>query len=219
MVTRLAADTQRVEENGPAVAQNGGLVAVRLTLTGVSPLLLNAMSREQLLALRDKTKASRTAAKPSLREEADGKVYRLPDGNPCMPTRNFFACLISAGQFVRLDGKRQVSTADRTMLPGLIQLEDATLPLLTPGTDEPAVWEVDIQQGRNPNGGEAVCIVRPRFDAWEFHCTITVDQQVFSVPLCRQLVEIAGKRIGLCDGRPQRRCTFGRFGITRWEEG
>lgn len=202
---------------GPAVDQNGGLVRVHCSLTGLTPLLMNAMSEEQLLAIRDKVKKPRMASKPSLRDEAASKVHLLSDGRPHMPIKALYSCLINAGQFIRLDGKRQITTAKATVLPGMLTLEDVTLPLHIPGTENAPVWEVDIQQGRNPNGGEAVCIVRPRFDQWEIRCTLEIDQQQMTVSMAQELVSIAGRRIGLLDARPQRRGTFGRFTITSWK--
>lgn len=203
-------------ENGRVFA-NGGLIRVGVTLTHVTPLMMNAMSEAALLAIRDKVKAPKTAAKPSLREEAASKVHTLTDGRPHLPAKALYATLINAGQFVRLDGKRQVSTQTKTILPGMLSLEDAIVPLFKPGSDDVPVWEVDIQQGRNPNGGEAVCIVRPRFDEWEVRFVLEIDQQQMPVAMARELVSIAGRRIGFLEYTPRHKGTFGRSAISRWE--
>jgi hypothetical protein len=199
------------QSEGPEVRQDGGLVAVRARIQGITPLLLNAMSQEQLLAIRNKVKPAKSAARPSPREEAAGKVHRMPDGEPHIPVAMLMACLIGAGQFVRLDGKRQVSTVKSTVLPGLLTIDDRWLPLV------PGEWEVDIAQGRNPNGGEAVCIIRPRFDEWGFDVTISVDQRQVALGVVREIVDIAGQRVGLGDFRPKCKGTFGRFVVSRWE--
>lgn len=204
-----AAKTQRGE--GPEVKRDGGLVRIGVTLEGVTPLLMNAMSTEQLLNIRNKVKAPKNAARPSPRDEAESKVHRMPDGDPHIPVAMLMSCLIGAGQFVRLDGKKQISTAKSTVLPGLLTIEDRWLPL------SPKTWEVDIAQGRNPNGGEAVCIIRPRFDSWAFALTLSVDQTQIGLNVIRELVDIAGNRVGLGDFRPKCKGTFGRFCVTRWE--
>jgi hypothetical protein len=204
---------QDTEGDAPKVAQDGGLTRVEVWLDGVTPLLMNAMSQQQLLDIRDKKKAARNAAKPSVREEADSKVYRLADGRPCVPVKCVYATLIGAGRFVRLDGKRQVSTATSTVLPGMLTIADVELPVYP----LKCKWEVDIQQGRNPNGGEAVCVVRPRFDEWQLRMTIEVDQGQMSLKMARELVEIAGRRQGLLDFRPATRGTYGRWAIGRWQ--
>lgn len=203
------------EAIGPLVAENGGALQVEVVLSGITPMLHNAMSEQQLLDIRDKVKKAKSAARPKPREEADSKVYQLADGRPHLPVKNLYACLISAGQFVRLDGKRQISTAKATILPGMLTIESTVLPLVT-ADGQPAPWEVDIQKGTNPNGGEAVCIIRPRFDDWHVTVTLEIDQEQMPESMARALVDIAGKRIGLGDARPQRRGTFGRFVVSSW---
>jgi hypothetical protein len=200
---------------GPDVARHGGLVRLKVRLQGVKPLLMNAMSMEQLLDIRDRRKKSKTAAKPKVREEAESKVYRLGDGRPHVPVNNLYACLIAAGQFVRMDAKRQITNATSTNLPGMLSIEDEELPLVL-SDGKPATWEVDVRRGVNPNGKEAVCVVRPAFHQWELCCVLEVDQEQMPEEMARSLVDIAGKRIGLGDYRPQRKGTFGRFVVSHW---
>lgn len=202
---------------GPEVARNGGLARVEVHLTGVSPLLMNAMSQEQLLAIHGKVKAPKTAARPIPRDEAEGRLHRLPDGTPHVPVQALTAALVNAGVFVRMDGRRQVSSAKSTNLFGMLAIEDTTLPLWVPGEETHPSWEVDIQQGRNPNGGEAVCLIRPRFDAWELRLTAEVDQREMPLQMARDLFDIAGRRMGLLDFRPQRKGPFGRFAVSLWK--
>lgn len=207
-----------IARDGMQVDEVGGFCRVGVIIKGVTPLLQNAMSMDCLLGIRDKAKKPKTAEKPSLRDEADNKVHRLANGDPCVPIQMLYSSFINAGQFVRLDGKRQVSTAKATVLPGMLTIEEAHLPIFLPGADDPAPWEVDIQQGRNPNGGEAVCIVRPRFDHWELRLTVSIDREQMPLPMARNLIDIAGSRIGIGDFRPQRKGTFGRFSVNAWEE-
>lgn len=198
--------------DGTQVDSHGGLLKVQAKLVGVTPLLMNAMSEAELLAIRDKTKKPKNAAKPKPRDEANKKVHRLADGQSCIPLTALMSCLIGAGQFIRLDGKRQVSTSKSTVLPGLMRILSTELPI-TPDT-----WEVDIQQGRNPNGGEAVCVIRPRFDTWAIDVAIEIDQHEIAAPTIRQLFDIAGSRLGLLDFRPQRKGIFGQFRVEHWIE-
>jgi hypothetical protein len=205
--------------DGPKVKRAGGLLLVDLTITGISPLLQNAMTEDALLRLWTKEKPAKNESRPEPREAADSKVYRLKsDGKtPVLPQKCVYASFIEAGKYVRLDGKRQVSTAKGTILPGLMWFQDAQdFVLFRPGTKDVCAWEVDLAQGRNPNGGEGVCIVRPRFDAWEIHCVLGIDLAECSERDMRDLVEKAVKRVGFCDHRPQRKGTFGRGSISKW---
>jgi hypothetical protein len=188
---------------------------IKTLLRGVTPLLMNRMPDDQLLALHTREKRHFTAPKEP-REAAGTKLYRSADGTPYLPTENLMACLIAAGMYIKLDGKRQMSTKQSTLLPGFLTIEDPYLPLRRDNS-EPAVWEVDMRQGRNPNGGEAVCVVRPRFDVWSVDVSLLVDTESVAETTIRSLVDIAGARIGLCDFRPQRRGVFGKFRVDVWE--
>jgi len=188
---------------------------IKTVLRGVTPLLMNRMPDDQLLALHTREKRRFTAPKEP-REAAGMKLYRSADGSPYLPTENLMACLIAAGMYIKLDGKRQMSTKQSTLLPGFLSVEDPYLPLLGQNRG-PALWEVDMRQGRNPNGGEAVCVIRPRFDAWVVQVSLLVDTDSIAETVIRDLVDIAGARIGLCDFRPQRRGVFGKFRVDAWE--
>lgn len=194
---------------------------VEIYCVGRSPLLMNRMTEESLHGLRKPGgKKPKTAPRPELpRDEAIPKLYTTHDKKkrPYLPTENIFSCLVCAGQMVRLDGKRQISTAKSTILPSFITIVEPYVLLVDPddGESEPA-WEVDMRQGRNPNGGEAVCIVRPRFDRWAFRLTVDIDDREIAEAVIRELFDKAGARIGLGDFRPQRRGPFGQFIVNRW---
>lgn len=197
----------------------------RVVLAGKTPLLMNKMSHESLEKLRLKDRAPKTAPRLDPCEEAGTKVYTGPDGNPVMPVENLLASLIAAGVFVRLDGKRQLSTSQSTVLPGLLSIEDFIIPLRDPRTGSPsefnewgvAEWRYEIRQGRNPNGGEAVAIVRPRFDSWGMGFTVQLDTKALAETTFRELFDLSGTRIGLCDFRPARKGMFGQFRVDLWE--
>lgn len=215
----MAARKKTAAAENIEILSSANLVTLEVTCIGVTPLLMNRMTPETLEQIRTKAKRSKNASRPaSPRDEAAPKVYLTGDGKPYVPTENLLACLIAAGQFVRLDGKRQVSTAKSTALPAFLTLDDPFLPLFVVKTGKPPTWEVDMRPGRNPNGGEAVCLVRPRFDQWGFRVSAQVDLNEIGMQSVRELFEIAGKRIGLGDFRPQRKGMFGRFAITKWSE-
>lgn len=210
--------TEKTASKRRSVKANGGLLLVDITLTGVKPLLMNAISQETLWGIVTGTKPPKTAAKVSVEEQAEAKVHRLGDGRPHIPLQNLWGCLVKAGCFVRLDGKRQVSTKEATTLSGLIQLMDGHLPLYQPGRNEPATYVPDMRAGCNVKTNDMVAVVRPRFDAWELRLQVAVDQQWFTVEGTRMLFDIAGKRVGLGSLRPEKRGFMGTFVVTRWEE-
>lgn len=199
---------------------SGGLVAITVTCRGVTPLLMNRIPPETLEQVRTKAKKAKTAQRPAVpRDEAIPKLYVTDEGVPYLPTENLLACLVAAGQSVRLDGKRQVSTAKSTVLPAFLSLEERFLPLFVDdGSGRVPDWETDLRPVRNPNGGELVCLVRPRFDEWAFRVTAVADLDEVGIDIVRQLFDTAGKRIGLGDFRPSQKGMFGKFVVTNWQE-
>lgn len=191
----------------------------RLTVecTGIAPLLMNAMSQEQLLALWNKERAPRGAARPEPRDHCKKVLYLNRSKKPIIPQPNLYSALVDAGRFIILEGKTKMSTRKDTTLPAYLTLEATEYELKDPKTGKPAGWEVDIRKGTNPNGGEAVAIVRPRFDDWRFTCEATIDLEQIDEKRLRLLFEYAGKRIGLCDFRPARKGPFGQFVVSKWD--
>jgi hypothetical protein len=194
------------------------MLLIEVTCRGTSPLLMNRMSESTLEQLRTKIKPAKAKDIGHVRtprEDCEAKVYRQ-DGVSIIPGENLMSCLIAAGVFVRLDAKRQVSTGKATLLPGLMSLLDFTLPVVDPDTGKPAPWEPDVRKGTNPNGNEAVCICRPRFDRWAFKVRIEVDDAQIGENTIRNMWDMAGRRIGLGDFRPARKGIFGQFVVERW---
>jgi len=183
--------------------------------TGVSPLLMHAMSDEQLIALWEKRKAPKGAARPSITDACKACLYHDPSGVIVMPTPNIYSALAEAGRHVRLEGKKMVSSLKATLLPSFLTLIGESVPLTSSSGGAPE-WRPDVRKGTNPNGGEAVAIVRPRFDDWAFTITAEVDLTETSETTIRELFDKAGSRVGLGGFRPQRKGPFGRFVITSW---
>jgi hypothetical protein len=196
------------------------MILIRVKCRGTSPLLMNRMSEDTLEGLRTKAKKpkNKDVGKTSTRrEDAEPKVYLSKAGAPVIPGENLMSCLIAGGVFIRLDAKRQVSTGKATLLPGLLTLLDTQLQVVDPDTGKPATWDPDTRKGTNPNGNEAVCIVRPRFDRWAFVAKIEIDDSEIGENAIRNLWDLAGRRIGLGDFRPSRKGIFGQFVVECWD--
>lgn len=177
---------------------------------GVSPLLMNPVTDDLLEELRTRTPRPK-ATDRTVEEEAREKLYR-ENGKIGLPVINVFSCLVEAGRSVLFEKRRNISTAESTLLPSFLAIEETFLPFTNHSQ-----WRVDKRRGRNPKDNVMVCIVRPRFDEWEFGMTLQIDETQINEERIRQLVAYAGSRVGLCDFRPACRGPFGRFRITKWE--
>ena len=182
---------------------------VLATLRGIHPLLMNPATEELLDQLRNRTPSPKRTDWPA-EEEAATKLYRDEDGAIGIPSLNLFSSLVEAGRLVKA-GTKQISTSKSTILPSFLSIEEFFLPFK--GDPE---WVVDKRRGRNPNGGEMVCLVRPKFADWEFDVTFEIDESEVDEKVVQKLVETAGKKVGLCDFRPACKGPFGRFKVAAW---
>lgn len=193
---------------------------IEVTCTGITPLLMNKLGEEILLGLLlgPTGKGSKTKERPATpRDAAMKKVYQRSNGTLYLPVKNLFACLVQAGTFVRLEKSKQISTATKTLLPAFITLAGMEMDLHNKGVVLKE-WEVDLQGGRNPNGGEAVCICRPRIDAWGFTIEFDLDNNEIDEATIRKLWDFAGSRVGLGDFRPARKGQYGQFRVDVWKD-
>jgi hypothetical protein len=207
------------EPNLGATRHKSSTTIIKVGLTGISPLLMNKIDQDTLEGMVTGEKKAKNAGKLSAIDQCRSKIYHVGDDikKPMIPSQNLFSSFTEAGRSVRLDGKRQVSTADSSKLAAILTILDGEILLLDQLDNEKAAeWAVDIRKGTNPNGNVAVAICRPRFDSWALRFSIQANLQDYDERIVRDIVTRAGNEIGLCDFRPQRKGTFGRFRIDLW---
>lgn len=194
----------------------GNLVRVAIELTGRTPVMFNRILESVLYGLpgapggRVRTNAGGKEEVPDAHTLADSKLYKSGD-QIVMPAENMMACLIEAGRFIKLDGKKQLSTGKTTILPGMLFMEQPFFPL-----ESKHGWQVDFRAGRN-DADRLVALTRPRFDEWKFKLSVVIDLAQIPENVVRSLFDIAGLRVGLCEFRPQRKGVYGQFMVTHWE--
>lgn len=185
---------------------------IKVTITGVSPLLQNRFTEASEVSIGSGTRPSfaSSGSKGTPREQAEPKTYRDEKGYLYVPGPNIFAALIAAGTFHKA-GKSKLTTMKTSLIPAGVLVEELVCPL---GTKD---WEVDSRSVVIPSTGGRVMCHRPRIDHWSISFTLDVDTTMFAPDLVRSIVDDAGKKIGLGDYRPARKGPFGRFVVTEWE--
>jgi hypothetical protein len=98
------------------------------------------------------------------------------------------------------------------LVPAGVQVEELVVPL---GTKD---FEVDSRRVVIPSTGGAIMKHRARVDEWVCTFTLDIDTEIFTAKFVRQLLDDAGKKVGLGDYRPARRGPFGKFVVIEWEE-
>jgi hypothetical protein len=183
---------------------------IKVKIEGISPLLMHRFTEADQLAMNKSRSALKTGSKRLPREQAASYLYTNANEHPVLPSTNFLACLVDAGRFIKV-GTRSVSTLKSSLVPAGIEIEESEAPI------DPNRWEVDSRPVVNPSTGNRAIAHRPRFDEWACEFTLAADEDLFGPELVRELVDIGGRRVGLCDHRPSRRGPFGKFVVSHWE--
>jgi hypothetical protein len=189
---------------------------ISITIKGITPLLMNRFHEGNEIAVSSGTSAVQVGDKGTPRQQAEKKIYADKEGNLYIPGPNLFACLINAGKFHKV-GKSKVTTQKSSLIPAGITVEEIIVPMTNGNGGKPA-WEVDSRSVVIPSTGGRIMCHRPRVDEWGARFTLDVDTEMFHPKFVRTLMDDAGKKVGICDYRPERKGPFGRFVVTAWEE-
>lgn len=184
---------------------------INIEVQGISPLLCNRFHEAAQAQVSSGTSGALRGKKALPREQAEPKVYRSMDGKAVLPGPNLLAAIVEAGKFVK-SARSKLTTTRSSLIPAGIAIVEPEMLLL------PGKWEVDSRAVVIPATQGRVMCHRPRFDEWRIKLTLDIDDSLFSPTLVRELVDIAGQRVGVGDFRPSRRGPFGRFKVTGWKE-
>lgn len=187
---------------------------IEVEITGTTALICNRFHDE---AAEAATNGNRTASAAGERgtpmEQAAKKLYYGRDGKVLVvPQPNLLRCLVDGGLFHKA-GKSKITTQRNSLLYACLDIEDAEIPITH---KEP--WRVDTRAVRIPSTGGRILAHRPMFDDWSLRFIVVLDTDVVSIKLLRQIVDDAGKKIGLGDFRPATKGPFGKFVVTQWRE-
>lgn len=184
---------------------------IQCKIQGTSPLLCNRFTDEAAAKVGAGTTAAIQGAKPAPRDQAKNKLYTGADGKPVLPAPNLMRSFVDAGTFIKA-GKSKLSTQRTSLVPAGLTIVEIELPL------SPGRWETDSRSVVIPSTGGRIMCHRPRFDEWKLSLTLDIDETLFGETVVRELVDLAGSRIGIGDFRPARRGPFGRFRVDSWKK-
>lgn len=183
---------------------------VEITIEGTTPLICNRFTDAAQLAATAGNRLSSVGEKGSPHDQAQQRLYIGHDGKPMIPQPNLFRCLIDGGQFFKA-GKSKITTQKTSMIPACVEIEGLELPI-----QHHAPWSVDTRAVRIPSTGGRILCHRPCFYDWRLSFGLAVDTDMLSLVLMREIVDAAGKRIGLGDFRPACKGPFGKFVVVEW---
>jgi hypothetical protein len=187
------------------------LIRIKASIEGSTPLLCNKFGDAAAMDATSGTRISGPRDKGTPLEQAESKLYIGHDGKPMIPQPNLFRCLIDGGLFFKA-GKSKVTTQKSSIIPACVEIEGIEIPLIH---QEP--WTVDTRAVRIPSTGGRILCHRPCFHDWQLDFELTLDTDMIPVKLFREIVDAAGKRIGLGDFRPSCKGPFGKFAVILWQ--
>lgn len=221
-----------------AKTKASGMQRLTLHCVGASPILMNPLTEEQLIALHSRDKAPDTSKLKPV-EVAARRLYQNEEGRIGIPGTNLMAAITGGGEGVKNPkvpgGKTMITTGSKSFVPSFLFLSAESQFLVFTNILEPfdpskdldldAVnmkpsknpFITDIRRGVNPSTKGATPIIRPRIEKWEFDVTFEWDADGCDEELLKTLLKNAGNRNGLGDFRPKCKGPFGRFNVTSWE--
>lgn len=186
--------------------------SITIEIQGITPLLLNKFTDEAQQKATSGNTVSFTGDRGTPREQAESKLYLDNDGKTyVMPAPNLFRCLIDAGKFFKA-GKSKVTTIKSSLIPACVDLHGIAIPIKSKEG-----WDVDTRPVRIPSTGGRILCHRPVFNDWTMKFEVTLDTSLIGIKLFREIVDAAGRRIGLGDFRPDCKGPFGKFVVTSWK--
>lgn len=186
---------------------------ITIEVSGVTPLICNRFSDAAAIASTNGDRGSSAGMdRGTPHEIATAKLYLGTNGKPIIPSPNLLRSIVDGGSFTKI-GKKQITTARSSMLYSCLSIDAAEVEIV-----HKQPWKVDTRPVRIPSTGGRILAHRPMFDDWGLHFEVELDTTILNAKLLRQIVDDAGKRVGLGDFRPATKGPFGRFCVTRWVE-
>lgn len=184
---------------------------ISIRIEGTTPMICNKFTDAAAEAASSGTRAaSANIDRGTPYEIAESKLYLGLNGKPCIPQPNLLRCLVDGGQFHKV-GKTQITTSKKSMMYGCVDIAAAEIEI-----EHKQPWKVDTRAVRIPATGGRILAHRPMFDDWALSFTLDLDTTIMGEKLLRQIIDDAGKRVGIGDFRPATKGPFGRFVVTNW---
>lgn len=176
-----------------------GFEKLEIKIAGLSPLLMHSRKVMKL-------------PKPT-RGDYDNKAYceaaaywaSTGKKQLIIPAENIKRSLLVACKFFKLPGTR---TSAKSLIAAGLFVEPTEIPLGT------AVYEMDLRYVRI-QGKSAIERARPMVRDWSPSFTILYDKAMIGKNIIKEILDLAGSRVGVCDFRPEHGGSFGRFEVIK----
>ena len=176
---------------------------IKVTIKGSTPILFN---RFRDVAIEGKSKKRTGALAES---EIEDKLYK-EENKIYLPSVYLKNCIVEAGKQFKIVGKGKstyskivASTVD--ISPFMIELDAGKM-------------EVFRISAVNPMTKGRMMTERPKFTDWSASFEVVLNDPAVYVSVINEILEHAGKYVGVGDWRPEKKGMFGKFMITSFKE-
>ncbi|HUI24111.1 MAG TPA: hypothetical protein VLY82_06955 [Nitrososphaerales archaeon] len=191
---------------------------IQITVQGRSPYLMHHFGPKAEADVQTPGIRAHRGERGTPREQAEEVVYRSKNGALYIPGGAMYRAIVDAGKFHK-HGRNKLTTGSSSLVPSGLWLDEEdsiAIPLML--GEKPIVnYEVDGRAVFNAKVGARIMCFRPRIDKWEATFRLTVDDSFFTQGQVRDLVDDAGKKIGIGAFRVERKGPFGRFEVKKWK--
>jgi hypothetical protein len=185
--------------------------AIKITIEGITPLMLCAFTDAAAKAATDGTRSSASGERMTPKEQAESYLYKDESGRLVIPSPNMLCCIMDGGTFFK-SGKSKITTQKSSLIPACVMIEEVTIPIVSKDG-----WTIDTRPVRIPATGGRILCHRPVFNDWRLTFAVQLDPSIIGEKLLREIIDAAGTRKGIGAYRPACKGVFGRFKVIRWE--
>lgn len=181
-------------------------VTYKATIKGKTPLLMNRPSALIGDISEGKTKGSDLRIP---KEQAKEKLYQIEE-TLYQPSTHLRGCLIEAGKEFSVKGKGKATYSK--IIGYSVEVNPMEIP------HKKTKWEVFSILTVNPNTKGRSMTHRPMFRDWELEFNITFNEAIIHPDVLKEILDTAGKIVGIGDWRPAKKGTFGKFDVVKFEK-
>ena len=175
----------------------------KVKIEGTSPLLQHRFSGEGLPSAKLKKKDEKR-----ITDDVKSFLYQTPNGEIYQPSTHIICTMKKAGARYQIPGQGKLTYKNMIGSGVIIVIPDA-IPHLNPE------WEVDIRSVIINRA--RIMRHRPVFNEWALKFQLDIEEDEIDPTVVKEVLEYAGKRVGIGDFRPEKGGSFGRFHVTEWK--
>lgn len=190
-----------------------------VVIKGVTPYMQHRMDDQKLEDWEKKRGKIIERAELALDDvvRAEFHCYRnLKTGKCYFPIEHLMGAFIGGGGYL----KSKVGTKTKSMksiVAGMFQV--TSFDAKNPDQIEIPEWEtIDKRTALNNKVSARIIVIRPKWNEWQIKFILKVDEDTITSATIKDIVESAGKYVGVGSFRPEKNGRFGRFDVLKLEE-